>query len=89
MPIHKVNHSVTPLKILAQQSVQLRRANNLDFQFFKSIVDSATPEFGGFNTRLLCEQDHSLKPATKAVYIPLIDMVPTDPATTMTAMVEA
>ena len=29
MPIHNVNHSVTPLKILAQQSVQLRRANNL------------------------------------------------------------
>ena len=32
---------------------------------------------------------NSLKPATKAVYTPLIDMVPSHPATMMTAMVEA
>ena len=34
-------------------------------------------------------QGHAVKPATKAVYTPLIDMKPSDPDTTLTAMVEA
>ena len=90
MPIHEINRSVLPLKILAQQSVQLRRANSLDFQFFKSVVsDASTTEFGGYYTQYLREHDQSLKPGTKAMYTPLIDMLPSDPTTMMTAMVEA
>lgn len=47
------------------------------------------PEFAGFNTKLSGEQGHAVKPATKAVYTPLIDMVTFDPTTMMTAMIEA
>ena len=35
------------------------------------------------------EQGHTFRPATKAIYAPLIDMVPHDSDTIMTAMVEA
>ena len=35
------------------------------------------------------EQSHSLKHATTVMYTPLIDMVPQDPDTMMTAMYEA
>jgi len=35
------------------------------------------------------EQGHSVKPATKAIYTPLIDMKSSDPDTTMTAMMES
>lgn len=38
---------------------------------------------------MLHEQKLSLKPATKAIYTPLIDMLPSDPTTMMTAMVDA
>ena len=62
----------------------------MDFKFFKCVVsDASTPEFGGFNTQYLREHDQSLNPGTKAMYTPLIDMLPSDPITMMTAMVEA
>ena len=48
-----------------------------------------TLEFGGFNTRLGREHAFSPRPATTAMYTPLIDMVPADPNTMMTAMCEA
>ena len=35
------------------------------------------------------QQDHALRARTFAVYTPLTDMVPSDPTTMMTAMVEA
>ena len=35
------------------------------------------------------EQRQSVKPATKAVYLPLIDMSPAHPDTMLTAMMEA
>ena len=35
------------------------------------------------------EQDHSLAPKTKVVYLPLIDKPPTDAGTIMAAMVKA
>jgi len=90
MPELEAKRSVLPLKVLAQREVALRRANILDLEFLKRVVsEPATPEFGGFNTQLTREQNITVKPGTKAMYQPLIDMTPSDPTTMMTAMVEA
>ncbi|XP_078661436.1 uncharacterized protein LOC144905583 [Branchiostoma floridae x Branchiostoma belcheri] len=90
MPSSEVNRSVLPLKVLAHQVVALERARHLDFEFFKCVATSTNPvEFGGFNTKLCREQGQSVKPATKAVYLPLIDMNPAHPDSMLTAMTEA
>ncbi|KAI8496654.1 hypothetical protein Bbelb_253090 [Branchiostoma belcheri] len=91
MPSSEVNRSVLPLKVLTHQSVvALERARHLDAEFFKCVATSTNPvEFGGFNTMLCREQGQSVKPATKAVYLPLIDMNPAHPDSMLTAMTEA
>ena len=45
------------------------------------------PECHGYNTKLCREQGHLPQPKTKAIYLPLIDMKPSDPDTMLTAMV--
>lgn len=90
MPELEAKQSILPLKVLAQKSIVLRWAKEADFYFLKNVVaDHTTPKYGGFNTKMSRNQGHSLKPGTKAMYSPLIDMVPSDPDTMMTAMVEA
>ena len=90
MPSSEVNHLVLPLRVMAHQVVALERARNLDFNFFKCVATSTNPiEFGGFNTKLCREKGQSVKPATKAVYLPLIDMNPAHPDSMLTAMTEA
>ena len=90
MPSGEVKRSVLPLRILAHQAVALERAHHLDFEFFKCVATSSNPiEFGGFNTKLCREQGQSVKPATKAVYLPLIDMNPAHPDSMLTAMTAA
>ena len=90
MPYTEAKKCVLPLRVLVQQNITLRRARNVDFDFLKNVVlDSNTPEYGVYNTRKCRNEGHSLKPATSAMYTPLIDMVPSDPSTMMTAMVKA
>jgi len=90
MPSSKVNRSVLPLRVMAHQVVALQRDRHLDFEFFKCVATSTNPiEFGGFNTKLCREQGQRVKPATKAVYLPLIDMNPAHPDSMLTAMTEA
>ena len=90
MPFEKTKHSVLPLKLLAEQVMLLQQTKDLDFGFFKSIVCvPKTPELNGLNTRLAREHALSPRPATTAMYTPLIDIVPADPDTMMTAMCEA
>jgi len=85
-----VNRSVLPLRVMAHQVVALQRARHLDFEFFKCVATSTNPiEFGGFNNKLCSEQGQRLKPATKAVYLPLIDMNPAHPDSMLTAMTKA
>ena len=82
MPSSEVNRSVLPLRVMAHQVVAVQRGRHLDFEFFKCVATSTNPiEFGGFNTKLCREQGQRVKPATKAVYLPLIDMNPAHPAT--------
>ena len=47
------------------------------------------PEFNGYNTQICRDQGHSPKFKTKAMYMPLIDITPTDPGTIMTALHQA
>ena len=57
MPTGESIRSVLSLKVLAEQSVIRRRAQDLDFRFLKSIACvPKTPEYGGFNTKLAREQ---------------------------------
>ena len=42
------------------------------------------PEYNGYNTRECRRQGQTMQP--KAVYLPLIDMTPSDPDTMMTAI---
>ena len=75
---------------MAHQVVALQKARHLDFEFFKCVATSMNPiEFGGFNPKLCREQGQRVKPATKAMYMPLIDMNPAHPDSMLTAMTEA
>ncbi|KAG0723664.1 hypothetical protein GWK47_005447 [Chionoecetes opilio] len=66
MPIDKAVHQVLPLKVLAQQNISVRRAQNLDFCFLKHVAETPLPTaFGGFNTQLAREQGHATKPGTR------------------------
>ena len=90
MPVNIATRSPLPLKVLAAQRISAARAKLTDFMFFKSVVtDAETPEYHGYNTRISWEQGHSVRPATKAIYLPLLDMTPAEPDTMYTAMVEA
>ena len=44
------------------------------------------PEFNGYNSQICRDQGHSPKFKTKAMYMPLMDMTPSDPDTIMTAL---
>ena len=69
MPAGESILSVCPLKVLAEQCVIRRRAQDLDFEFLKNIAyGPKTPEYGGFNTKLARDQSQSLKPATTFMY---------------------
>ena len=85
MPQNISKRTVLPLRILAQQSILVRRATHFDFEFLDSVTnDYKVPEYAGFNTRMSREENHSLKPGTPVAYSPLIDMVPSDHSTIMT-----
>ena len=63
MPQNISKRTVPPLRILAQQSILVRRATHLHFEFLESVTnESKVPEYAGFNTRMSCEEYHSVKP---------------------------
>ena len=49
------------------------------------ITEVATPEYHGYNTKT---QGHTVRPVTKGIYLPLVDMNPAEPDTMLTTMVE-
>ena len=72
------------------ESVSLKRAQEIDFQFFKDMNKSEDcPEYNGYNTRICRKQGHSIKPKTCVVYLPMINQPPADPSTMMAAMLKA
>ena len=87
MPPHCAVKSVPSLKSLVQQVIVVRRAHEMDFSFLQDInTQDDCPEFHGYNTAESRGQGHLPKPKTKALYLPLIDMKPSDPDTMLTAM---
>lgn len=67
--------------------VSLARARDLDFTFLNDVLFKAnTPEYNGYNTRLCRESGMSPAPKSAVVYLPLINMKPTDPTTVLTSI---
>ena len=90
MPVQEATRTVPSLKMLASQQISLARARAVDYDFQQNVIrEKDVPEYNGFNTRASQEQGQSIHPATKAIYTLLIDMVPSEPDTIMTAMKEA
>ena len=80
---------ILPLKVMVHTVIANQRAMHNDFEFFKDFVSSENiPEFNGYNTKLCRLAGISVLPMNKAVYMPLIVMLPADPSTMITAIVE-
>ena len=90
MPENATTKCVLSLKGLAEMAISSNRAHEMDMSFFSDIVKAENcPEFNGYNTQICRDQGHVLKSKTKAMYLPLIDMTPSDPDTIMTALKQA
>lgn len=90
MPESCSRKNVLPLKVICSAIVSKRRAEILDISFLNEILNSdSCPEYNGYNTRQMRDQGVSMEPETSAVYLPLIDMPPSDPDTIMTSLHEA
>ena len=87
MPLNRATRVVCSLKSLAHQAVVVRRASEADLSFLQDVLTMENcPEFNGYNTKQSREQGLLPQAKTKTLYIPLIDMKPSDPDTMMTAM---
>ena len=79
---------IPTLKSLAHQAIAVRKASEVNHSFLQDILAKEDcPKFHGCNTKLCREQGHLPQPKAKAIYLPLIDMKPSDPDTMLTAMV--
>ena len=90
MPTKCSIQKVQSLRVLAMAAVASNIAKSKDFQFFKAIIEEPdTPEFGGFNSKLLRNAGFFPEPKTTCMYTPLIDKTPADPSTVLTTLTEA
>ena len=88
MPESHAIKAIPTLNSHADQAIAVRRASEVNHSLLQDILAKEDcPEFHGYNTKLCREQGHLPQPKTKAIYLPLIDMKPSDPDTTLTAMV--
>lgn len=90
LPQQAAMKSVLPLKVLAHKVLSRQRADQTDAAFMEDVLTKdRCPEFNGYNTANSRQQGVSVQPKTRAVYLPLIDMIPSDPDTMMTALAQA
>ena len=90
LPQQAAMKSVLPLKVLAQKVLSRQRADQTDAAFIEDVLTKdRCPEFNGYNTANCRQQGVSAQPKTRAVYLPLIDMIPSHPDTMMTALAQA
>ena len=81
---------VPTLVFLASREISLDRAAFEDMSFLRQVTgDSPCPEYSGFNTKHARESGQQPGHKTGIVYTPFLDMVPAEPDTMKTAMVEA
>ena len=77
------------LKRLAHQVIANERASKINHDFFQDVLTKKNcHKFYGYSTQLTREQGHQPQSRTKAIYMPLIDMKPSDPDTMLTSMVK-
>ena len=74
MPYSVSTKSPLSLRVLARQIMSASRANKL-------IIEVGTPEYHGYNTKNAREQGHTVRTATNAIHLPLVDMNPAEPET--------
>ena len=87
MPHSCAQRGVLPLKILCSQVINVKEAKSTDFQFIKEVLtEPSVPDFAGYNTRKIRESGQLVKNETKVIYRPLINKMPSDPSTILTAM---
>ena len=80
-PSHVTESDTASTKILHDQAVLV------DMEFFREILSNDNcPEFNGFNTKRMRDMNMPSEPKTIVHYRPLIDMVPAEPDTMLTAM---
>ena len=83
-----LNIHVLPLSLLARMALSRNRSHETDFAFFNDIGKDGVPEFNGYNTEKTRLEGQSLQPKTRAVYLPLIDLPPTEYDTMLTSMLK-
>ena len=89
MPVQEAKCAVMPLHVLTRLNTHLARTRELDFLFLRRVnSEQNVSEFAGFNTKLCREDGQSIQPATRAIYMPLIDIDPADSNTMLTAKEE-
>ena len=87
MPHSCAQRGVLPLKILCSQVINVKEAKSTDFQFIKEVLtEPSVPDFAGYNTRKIRESGQLVQNETKVIYRPLINKMPSDPSTILTAM---
>ena len=87
MPQEGSTTAVLSLKALENQAIVMKTASEMDFGFMQDVLrNEDCPEFHGYNTKESRDQGHKEDVKTRAVYIPLIYMKPSDPDTIMTAI---
>ncbi len=86
-PESSLRAKVPTLIDLAQTAILVSRARERDFEFLRDVCKGG-PEYSGYNTKKAREEGHSLKPKTKAIYLPLIDMPPAEYDIVLTSMLK-
>ena len=89
-PMPQLPPNNLPQEFVTMQSVSQQRAQNIDFDFFRDMINNKDcPEYNGYCTRLNREQGHVIRNSTSIIYLPLLDMTPANPTTLQTSMVQA
>ena len=74
MPYSVSPKSQLSLRVLARQMMSASRTKKL-------IIEVGTPEYHGYDTKNAREQGHTVRPATKAIHLPLVDVNPAESET--------
>ena len=70
--------------------VSWNRADEADLTFLQDVMSvKGCPEFNGYMTRSSREQGHALQEKIKVLYLPLLNLKPSDESTMLTGMLNA
>lgn len=79
--------NVLPPKVLCSAVISERRAKEIDLSLLSYILNSESClQYNGYNTKITREEGMSIGSKTQAASLPLIDMLPSNSDTIMTAL---